>query len=132
MAGLRAAGAAGMRQTPEWVGTSHDQAPPARVKARIWKRDPNCVGCGLPTGDVRKPQYDHIVAICNGGENRESNLQILCGGCHRLKSYTDVAVKSSNARRLKKRLGLQKQARPMPGSKASGLRKRMNGTVERW
>jgi len=32
---------------------------------------------------------------------------------------------------LKKNFGLKPKGRPMPGSKASGLRKRMDGTVER-
>ena len=112
-------GARSLRSTDEWIGKTDDAPPPARVKARIWKLAPNCVGCGLPTGEIRKPQYDHIVPICNGGENRESNLQILCGGCHRVKTQTDVAVKSSNERRLKKRLRLQPR-RTIPGRKFDG------------
>ena len=108
-----------MREVPEWIGRTDDTPPPARVKARIWKRDPNCVGCGLPTGDVRKPQFDHRVALVNGGENRESNLQILCAGCHRVKTFVDVAVKSREAKFLKKRLRLQPR-RTIPGRKFDG------------
>jgi 5-methylcytosine-specific restriction protein A len=108
-----------MRSVDEWIGKTDDTAPPPRVKARIWKRDRNCVRCGLPTGDVRKPEYDHIVALANGGENRESNLQIMCAGCHRVKTYTDVAVKASDAKRLKRRLGL-KPRRTIPGRKFDG------------
>jgi 5-methylcytosine-specific restriction protein A len=108
-----------MRSVDEWIGKTDDSTPPARVKARIWKRGPNCVRCGLPTGDVRKPEYDHIVALCRGGENRESNLQILCAPCHGPKTREDVAAKSREAKRLKKRLGL-KPRRTIPGRRFNG------------
>ena len=108
-----------MRDVPEWIGRNDDSPPPPRVKARIWKRDPDCFKCGLPTNDVRKPQFDHIVALVNGGENRESNLQILCVPCHRLKTQVDVAVKASAARRTKKRLAL-KPRRTIPYRKFDG------------
>lgn len=109
-----------MRSVDEWFGKTDDTPPPPRVKARIWKRDPNCVGCGLPTNDsYRKPIFDHRVALCNGGSNREQNLQIICAGCHRVKTQTDVAVKASTARRMKKRLGL-KPRRTIPGRRFNG------------
>ncbi len=109
-----------MRQLDEWIGATDDTPPPARVKARLWKLKPNCVGCGLPTNDsTRKPQFDHRIALVNGGENRESNLQILCADCHQVKTYADVAMKSREAKRLKKRLGL-KPRRTIAGRKFDG------------
>lgn len=108
------------RSVVEWRGRNDDTPVPARTKARIWKRNPNCAGCGLPTNDsTRKPEIDHIVALVNGGENRESNLQVLCAGCHRVKSHADVAMKSSEAKRLKKRLGL-KPRRTIAGRRFNG------------
>ena len=77
-------------------------------------------------------RYDHIVALANGGENRESNLQILCMECHTIKTRVDVAEKSTVARKRQKHLGIKrKQSRPMAGTKASGWKKRMDGTIER-
>ena len=109
-----------MRSVDEWHGKNDDAPPPARVKARIGKRCGwICVGCTLPINDVRKPEFDHIQALCNGGENRESNYQVLCRGCHRVKTQTDVAMKASDARRLKKRLRLQPR-RTIPGRKFDG------------
>ncbi len=108
------------RELPEWIGKNDDQAVPLRVQVRLKERQPNCAHCGLPINDsFRKPEVDHIVSICNGGPNREGNLQILCKPCHRLKSQVDVAVKASTARRIKKRLGLQKR-RTIPGRKFDG------------
>jgi 5-methylcytosine-specific restriction endonuclease McrA len=77
-------------------------------------------------------QCDHIVAVVNGGENRERNLQTLCGPCHGFKTKADVSEKAKVYAVKAKHLGVKKSSRPMPGSKASGIRKRMSGAVERW
>ena len=108
------------REVNEWIGKTDDTQIPARVKLRIlMKHGGECVLCTLPIGVIRAPAYDHAVALINGGENRETNIQLLCVPCHRVKTSVDVAVKSSNARRLKKRLGL-KPRRTIPGRKFDG------------
>jgi len=48
---------------------------------------------------------DHIVALINGGENKESNLQALCGQCHRYKTAADVAEKAKVAAVRRKKHG---------------------------
>lgn len=114
------------RATPEWIGAHPETPVPPRVVARI--DDRHCSFCGvyIPNGVGR--QIDHIVALCNGGENRESNLQILCTPCHKLKTRLDVRDKSIVARKHKKALGIKaKTGRPIPGSKLSGWRKPFNG-----
>lgn len=125
-----------MRSVPEWVGTSDDTAIPARVRLRIFdaaKR--RCQDCGRAIRGGDTWECDHIKAIANaGGENRnrERNLQCLCGWCHAKKTKADVAEKSTTARKAKKAAGITKTKwRPMAGTKASGLKKRMDGTVER-
>jgi 5-methylcytosine-specific restriction protein A len=50
--------------------------------------------------------YDHITALCNGGRNAESNLQVLCSLCHGQKTGADVAEKSRVARKRAKFLGV--------------------------
>ncbi|BBB98559.1 MULTISPECIES: HNH endonuclease [Bradyrhizobium] len=45
--------------------------------------------------EPRKWQLDHIVALINGGENRERNLWPLCTSpCHSRKAKLDLAEKS--------------------------------------
>lgn len=123
------------RSTPEWIGATDDTAIPSRVKMRIWfKHDGICAGkCKrkLRAGD--EPQYDHIVALCNGGQNRESNFQLLCAWCHKEKTGDDVAEKSLVYRKQLSHGGIKSKpkGRPMPGTKASGWRKKMNGQIER-
>lgn len=121
------------RSTPEWIGESDDEAVPLRVKLRVYfAAGGKCAECGRKPRAGEKPECDHIIAIVNGGENKETNLQNLCSWCHDAKTRKDVARKSLNRRVQAKHLGLHKpKGRPMPGSKASGLRKKMDGTVER-
>jgi 5-methylcytosine-specific restriction protein A len=91
----------------EWIGSNDNQAIPPRVKVRIFqKADGKCQGdCGLKIVGKLRPAYDHIQALCNGGEHRESNLQLLCVPCHSIKTKTDVAEKSAVARKQKKHIG---------------------------
>lgn len=83
------------RATAEWVGKTDDTAIPPRVKDRIVKRcGGRCQECRREFDGREKPQFDHIVALINGGANAEFNLQPLCRPCHGMKTKADVAEKS--------------------------------------
>lgn len=108
------------RAVEEWIGKTDDSAIPPRVKLRVFDR---CGGRCAKTGVKVRPghfQYDHIKALKNGGENRESNLQLLCTDAHKVKTRDDVAEKSKVERVRKKHLGLwpppvqKMQSRPFP------------------
>lgn len=119
------------RSLPEWIGTNDDTPIPPRVKLRIFERyNKTCCVCSRPVVGRLLPAYDHIVAIINGGRNIESNIQLLCSACHTAKTATDVAEKSAIYNKRAKRLKL-KRRRLIPGSKGSGFRKKMDGTVVR-
>jgi 5-methylcytosine-specific restriction enzyme A len=121
------------REVPEWIGATPDTKIPPRVKARVFERYGGvCHISGRKIMGGEPWDCDHEIALINGGENRESNLRPALQDKHRAKTAQDVAIKSKNAKRRAAHLGLKsKSARPMPGSRASGLRKRMNGTVEK-
>lgn len=121
------------RSVKEWIGKSDDEAIPARVKIRVFDRcNGQCRNCGVRIGASVRPAFDHVVALVNGGQNRETNLQLLCLPCHSQKTQSDVAQKAATYRKRLTHLGIKpRKGRPMPGSKASGIRKRMNGAVER-
>jgi 5-methylcytosine-specific restriction endonuclease McrA len=122
------------RATPEWHGKTDETAPPPRVKARIvMAQDGICAcGCGVKLGAAGEPiEFDHEVALINGGENRESNLRALRRPCHAVKTKADVAEKAKVARVRAQHLGFKAPKRKIPGSKGTGLRKRMDGTVVR-
>lgn len=52
------------------------------VRLFVWRRDQGrCVRCG----SNEKLEYDHIIALANGGSNTERNIQLLCETCNRSK-----------------------------------------------
>jgi 5-methylcytosine-specific restriction endonuclease McrA len=78
-------------------------------------------------------EFDHALPCALGGDNSLANCVCLCRTCHRtLKTPEDIRRIRKADRQQSRNLGIRKaKGRPMPGSRASGLRKRMDGTVER-
>jgi 5-methylcytosine-specific restriction protein A len=120
-----------VRSVDEWVAKNDDQAIPPNVRDRVWTRaDGKCAICTRTIDEKLRPAIDHKIALVNGGKHAESNLQLLCVPCHQKKTKADVAEKSTVYRKRMKDRGLTKPSR-FPGSKASGLKKLMNGQVVR-
>lgn len=98
------------RAVPEWIGKTNDTPVPPRVRLRVFEKDKGICQCGctrrITPGDAW--QTDHIVALSNGGENRESNLRTLLFACHRQKTNQDVAEKSRNYRIRARHAGIRK------------------------
>lgn len=121
------------RSTAEWIGKTDDERPPDRVRVRVYLRYGGRCQCGcdrlILTGELWNA--DHKIAIINGGENRESNLVPLIEAHHRVKTRADVAMKSVTYESRKRHLGLKKSKHPMPGSRASGWKRKMDGSWER-
>ncbi len=116
------------RTLPEWIGKTDDTPVPPRVKDRIaTKQGDLCAKCRTP---LTTSQCDHIIPLILGGENRETNLQLLCVACHTGKTKLDVKLKSKVAGIRKKRLGLKPKSALSP--KVRGIRKRMNGDLQRY
>ena len=116
------------RSTPEWIGRDDDEPAPQRVRVRQFERDGGrCRSCGVTIRAGMAWQCDHIVALANGGANREQNLQTLCGPCHGLKTASDVAEKAISYRKRSKHIGAARSKRPMMGSRLSPWKHTMNG-----
>lgn len=118
------------RNLDEWVGATDDTAIPKRVQLRVFER---CGGmCHISGRKIRagdKWETDHILALVNGGENREGNLAPALSTEHRIKTNADVAQKSKDRRVRAKHLGLHKPQSVMAGAKASKWKKKLNGEV---
>lgn len=102
------------RTVKEWIGKGDDEPVPPRVKLRVLERySRQCAWCGnVITG---RHETDHTIALANGGENRENNLQPLHELCHTEKTGKDVAQKSKSARVMKRHYGLhERKGRPIP------------------
>ena len=107
-------------------------SPSVRMKA--WDR---CVGkCEWPGCGAKlypgRFAFDHIIADGLGGSPTLENCQVLCRPHHDEKTFSEDNPRMTKADNQKKaHLGIKAKSRPMPGSKASGVRKKMNGKVVR-
>lgn len=77
-------------------------------------------------------EYHHDKECAFEGTSDLDNCFCLCRACHSMITKKRAAVIAKSNRIRNAHLGIKpRQSRPMPGSKASGIRKRMDGTVER-
>jgi len=98
------------RATEEWVGKTDDSAIPPRVRLRVFERHNGACylsGRKIMAGD--KWEVEHIVALCNGGEHRESNMAPALSAPHKVKSAADMALKSRNYKMRAKHAGIKKR-----------------------
>lgn len=102
----------------------------AKIKIAAFERaNGHCEECGCR---LVSAQYDHILPVMLGGESTMENIQVLCIKCHRLKTtQADIPRIAKTKRIAAKHRGAKTTRNPLPGSKASGWRKRFDGTVER-
>lgn len=101
------------------------------VRLAAWDRaGGRCEGCTrkLFVGDIF---YDHVNPDGLTGQPTAANCQVLCRSCHAIKTRADVANIARAKRREAAHLGIRSTSRPMPGSRASGWKRRMDGTTER-
>lgn len=96
------------RALPEWIGDTPDTAVPPRVRVRTFDRKGGRCGiCGRRIGAGEHWTLEHIKALINGGENRESNLGVTCSWCVPEKNATDVAEKSKTYEMRAKHIGVR-------------------------
>lgn len=120
------------RAVPEWIGKTPDTPAPPRVRLRVFESAGGvCHLTGRKIWPGDEWDLDHVVALINGGENRESNLAPALREAHRAKTAQDVRTKAKAARLRKSHVGIKRRKAIIPGSKASGWKRRIDGTVER-
>lgn len=98
-----------MRTVEEWFGATDDAMPPPHVRLRIVNRfGGQCPKCTRSLKHVAW-DCDHIVALTNGGENREANLQPLCASpCHSDKTKADRRQKAKTDHVRRSLYGIKK------------------------
>ena len=100
------------RSVEEWIGKTDDQAIPPRVRLRVFERHGGIChlsGRKIMPGDAW--DADHVIALVNGGEHRESNMAPALRTEHRKKTARDVAQKAKDRRIRAKHLGIRKPSR---------------------
>lgn len=76
-------------------------------------------------------EADHIRRHAEGGDDSGANVWPICPRCHHDKSRRDTSEIAKGKRIGERGRGIRRSARPMMGSRSSGWRKRMDGSVER-
>lgn len=117
------------RSVPEWIGKTDDTPVPDRVRVRVFEgKKGRCHSCGrkITTGETWT--CEHVVAIINGGENRENNLDVTCRWCLPAKNAADVKIKAKNYAVKRRNLGIRKPSR-FSCSRNSKFKKKMDGSV---
>lgn len=118
-----------MRTTDEWIGKTDDARPPEHVRLRIFNtHDGICHISGRKITAADKWEAEHVLAICNGGQNRESNMAPALIKPHKTKTARDLAQKAKNDRVRKKHLGIRKPSR-FACSRKSKWKKKLSGEV---
>lgn len=74
---------------------------------------------------------EHPKALGLGGADDATNWKPAHVDCHAGKTRNDIRIMRKADRQMKSHTGIKRSKNPMPGSRASGLRKRMDGTVEK-
>lgn len=104
-----------------------------RLKHCMRNGAPHCEVCGIELNARTGLHYDHHDPDGLGGEPTLENCRVLCRTCHSIKTISEDQPRMAKADRTFKAYHNIKHRKgpPMPGSRASGIKKRMDGTVER-
>ena len=103
----------------------------ARVKTQAWERaGGHCQKCTALLYPGRT-HYDHVLPDWLGGEPTLDNCEVLCTSCHSEKTATeDVPRIAKTKRQRANHIGARvKSGPPIPGSKRSPWKRRMDGTI---
>ena len=97
------------------------------------KRKGICTACAQKIEAGKAWDIDHILPLALGGTNEPDNLQILCRSCHKTKTARFDVPRIAKTKRLKARhLGARAPStRPIPGSRRSPWKRKMDGRVVR-
>ncbi|MCA1297998.1 HNH endonuclease [Stappia indica] len=118
------------RSVPEWIGKTPDTAAPARVRLRVFQQaGGKCHVCTRKITASDGWDLDHVKALINGGENRESNLAPICDWCHPPKTKADVATKSKTYRMAAKAAGVKRKRSAFQTNRDGAWKARIGGGV---
>jgi 5-methylcytosine-specific restriction protein A len=121
------------RSVEEWKGKNDDAAIPERVRLRIFERENRtCKICGnaIRLGDG--VDFHHLQPLADGGEHAETNIYCVHRSCHKLTTAREALERAEHRQSVKKHYGIKTpKGRPMPGTRASGLKRGFDGVVRK-
>ena len=100
------------RSVKEWIGRDPDARVPLRTQLRILERQGGkCALTGRRFRPGDKKRLDHIVALADGGENREANLQWIFDESHKEKTKAEAATRAKVQATQKAHAGIKAEPR---------------------
>lgn len=105
-------------------------------RARLFlERGGRCHKCKRKLGPADTWIVEHMLALENGGTNEWQNLDVTCEWCVPKKNAEDDAVakkiRAVATNHIVPTSQRQSKGRPLQGTKRSGWKKKLDGTVER-
>lgn len=88
------------RSVKEWVGKNDDAMPTQKVFLRLYDAQNGICACGCRKMNLNldKIVRDHRIPLKDGGENRESNLQLMLEECHLPKTAAENTARAKGDR----------------------------------
>ncbi len=115
------------RTVEEWIGKTDDAKVPPRVRQRVFDRHNGiCHLTGRKIQPGERWELEHVHALILGGQHRESNMAPALAAAHKVKTATEMKVKSKIARVRKKHIGIAKTKSSLSHP---NLKRLMDGTV---
>lgn len=75
-------------------------------------------------------EFDHAILWANSRDSSIGNCVAVCPSCHRYKTAKhDTPLAAKTVRQRDKHAGLRETRNPLPGSKASKWKRKMDGSV---
>ena len=117
--------------TPEDVSTTRRGSLSPRRRLQAWERTSGtCVVCNQRIDGVRERWIvEHIRALELGGADALENMGPAHEACGRTKTRDDHSRTAQAKRQKVRHLGANTITRPLPGSRATGLKRKINGIV---
>ena len=116
-----------------------DRKPLTRKQyAEIYiRQDGKCPCCGqrleIKGGQEVDVWDEHVTPLWAGGGNDMSNRELWCRPCTKPKTAAEATARAKGNAVRDKHIGapVKRKTRPMPGSRSSGWKRKINGTAER-
>lgn len=97
------------RSVAEWIGKTPDTRPPQRIVLRVFDRAKGVCHISdvkIAVGD--KWHVDHVKALEDGGENRESNLAPALDEPHSRKTAAENKARAKERKQRARHIGIKK------------------------
>lgn len=118
------------------VGTTKRKRMTPRQRLAIWERDKGiCCLCKHPIDGVREKWIlEHVIPLELGGPDDEPNMGVAHKRCadEKTNGKRGDHARAAKAKRAKRaHIGIKETKNPLPGSKGSKWKKKMDGSVVR-